>query len=84
MLTKNKIPFIEENSSFKRALNLINIKKLGLVIVRNKKKETIGIFTDGDIKRSIQKFSQNRFNWEVLDPETTQLRGFPPKTIAQG
>ena len=62
MLTKNKIPFIEENSSFKRALNLINIKKLGLVIVRNKKKETIGIFTDGDIKRSIQ----NRENLKNL------------------
>ena len=54
MLTKNKIPFIDENSSFNKVLKLINLKKLGLVIVRNKKKETIGIFTDGDIKRSIQ------------------------------
>tara|TARA_Y100000591_G_scaffold328084_1_gene353800 strand:+ start:2906 stop:3874 length:969 start_codon:yes stop_codon:yes gene_type:complete len=54
MLTKNKIPFIDENSSFNKALKLINLKKLGLVLVRNKKKETIGIFTDGDIKRSIQ------------------------------
>ncbi len=54
MLTKNKIPFIDENSSFNKVLKKINIKKLGLVLVRNKKKETIGIFTDGDIKRSIQ------------------------------
>ena len=55
MLTKNRIPFIEENFSFNRALKIINTKKLGVAIVRNKKKETIGIFTDGDIKRSIQK-----------------------------
>ena len=55
MLTKNRIPFIEENFSFNRALKIINKKKLGVAIVRNKKKETIGIFTDGDIKRSIQK-----------------------------
>ncbi len=54
MLTKNKIPFIEEDSSFNKAIKLINLKKLGVVIVRNKKKETTGIFTDGDIKRSIQ------------------------------
>jgi len=54
MLTKNKIPFIDENFSFNRALKIINSKKLGVAIVRNKKKETIGIFTDGDIKRSIQ------------------------------
>ena len=54
MLTKNKIPFINENSSLNNAVRLINSKKLGVAIVRNKKKETIGIFTDGDIKRAIQ------------------------------
>ena len=53
-LTRNKIPFINENSSFNKAIKLINLKKLGVARVRNKKKETTGIFTDGDIKRSIQ------------------------------
>ena len=62
MLTKNRIPFIQENFSFNRALKLINSKKLGVAIVRNKKKETIGIFTDGDIKRSIQ----NKENFKNL------------------
>ena len=64
MLTKNKIPFIDENSSFNKALKLINLKKLGLVLVRNKKKETIGIFTDGDIKRSIQN-KENFKNFKI-------------------
>ena len=54
MLTKNKIPFINENSSFDKAIKLINNKKLGVAIVRNRNKETTGIFTDGDIKRFIQ------------------------------
>ena len=62
MLTKNKIPFINENASFDKVLKMINLKKLGLVLVRNKKKETIGIFTDGDIKRSIQ----NKENFKNL------------------
>ncbi len=62
MLTKNKIPFIDENSSFEKVLKLINLKKLGVVIVRNKKKETTGIFTDGDIKRSIQ----NKENFKIF------------------
>ncbi len=39
MLTKNKIPFIDENSSFNKVLRIINHKKLGLVLVRNKKKK---------------------------------------------
>ena len=55
MIVKNKIPFIYENSTLKKTIQIINSKKLGVVVIRNKKKETTGIFTDGDIKRTIQK-----------------------------
>ena len=55
MLRDNKIPFINENMTIDKTIKLINSKKLGVVIIRNKKKETVGIFTDGDIKRTIQK-----------------------------
>ena len=54
MLTGNKIPFIGENAKIDRVIKLINEKKLGVAIVRNKKLSTSGIFTDGDIKRTIQ------------------------------
>ena len=55
MLTGIKIPFINENAKIEKVIKLINKKKLGVVIVRNKKLKTCGIFTDGDIKRTIQK-----------------------------
>ena len=55
MITRNKIPFINENSSLEKTIKIINAKKLGVAIIRNNKKETTGIFTDGDIKRTIQK-----------------------------
>ena len=55
MLTGKKIPFVSENIIMKDALKIINKKKLGVAVVRNKKKETIGIITDGDIKRASQK-----------------------------
>ena len=54
MLIKKKIPFIDENATIGKAIKLINSKKLGVVIVKNKKNETTGIFTDGDIKRILQ------------------------------
>ena len=54
MLVKNKIPFINENKTIYEALKEI-AKKLGVVIVQNSKKITTGIFTDGDIKRLLQK-----------------------------
>lgn len=55
MLTKNKIPLINDKATLGQAIKLINSKKLGVAIVINKKKETVGIFTDGDIKRTLQK-----------------------------
>ena len=57
MITQKKIPFINENSSLEKIIKIINLKKLGVAIIRNNKKETTGIFTDGDIKRTIQKKS---------------------------
>jgi len=55
MLTKEKIPFINENSTMKNALRIITLKKLGTLIVRNNKKNTTGIITDGQIRRVSQK-----------------------------
>ncbi len=51
MLTKDKIPFINENISMIKALKIMTEKKLGTLIVRNKKKFTTGIVTDGQIRR---------------------------------
>tara|TARA_B100001939_G_scaffold345326_1_gene361616 strand:- start:253 stop:1221 length:969 start_codon:yes stop_codon:yes gene_type:complete len=55
MLRENKIPFVNENDFIKNGLKIINLKNLGVLIARNKKFNTTGIFTDGDIKRTIQK-----------------------------
>ena len=51
MLTKNKIPFINENTPMNKALKIMTGKKLGTLIARNKKKITTGIVTDGQIRR---------------------------------
>ena len=64
MLTKTKIPFVYEDEPFKKAINIINSKRLGVVIVRNRKNITKGIFTDGDFKRLVQK--KNDFQNQVI------------------
>ena len=55
MLTKNGIPFANENTNMSMGLKLLLSKKLGLIIIRNKIGNTTGIFTDGDMKRLIAK-----------------------------
>ncbi len=51
MLIGNRIPFIRENIFMGKALKTMNKYNLGVLIVINKKKQTIGIISDGDIKR---------------------------------
>ena len=55
MTTGNQIPFIEESIKMKKALRIISEKKLGVLIVKNKKGFTTGIITDGQIRRSSEK-----------------------------
>ena len=55
MITKGKIPFINENKTIKYAIKIINLKKLGFLVVTNDKGLTKGVFTDGDLKRLVRK-----------------------------
>ncbi len=51
MLVGKKIPFVLDNMNMKNALKKITKKELGALVVVNNKKKTIGILTDGDLKR---------------------------------
>tara|TARA_B100000123_G_C25713654_1_gene421104 strand:+ start:89 stop:1066 length:978 start_codon:yes stop_codon:yes gene_type:complete len=64
MLTGKKIPVVRENYKMKRALKIINDKKLGVLIIKNNQGNTTGIITDGDLKRIAQKF--NKFDHLLL------------------
>ena len=55
MLTGIKIPFVNEKLQMKDALKVLNKKKLGVLLVQNKSKKTVGIITDGQIRRFNEK-----------------------------
>ena len=69
MLTGKKIPFIDEDKKMNSAINIMSSKMLGILIVRNKKNLTVGIVTDGDLKRALQKNKDIR-NLAVKDVMT--------------
>jgi arabinose-5-phosphate isomerase len=62
MITGNKIPFVKESLDMKSAIKILSDKKLGVLIVQNKQKKTIGIITDGQIRR----FNQTKINVSSL------------------
>ena len=55
ILKNNKIPLVNENEIMKNALKILNSKKLGFLVVINNQGFNTGVFTDGDLKRLMQK-----------------------------
>ena len=55
MLIGKKIPFVNLELSMPKALKILSDKKLGILIVRDKKNKTLGIITDGQIRRFNEK-----------------------------
>ena len=63
MFKSNKIPFVKENINMKTALVSMEKKGLGVLIVKNNQENTIGILTDGDLKR----VSNKKINYQNLE-----------------
>ena len=77
MLRGNKIPFIRENILMGKALKTMNKHNLGVLIVINKNKQTIGIISDGDIKRISDK------NYNIKNLITKNIMKKMPITVNQ-
>ena len=57
MIRGKKLPIVRENIKMKDALRIISKKKLGVLLVKNMIGNTVGIITDGDLKRIAQKYN---------------------------
>ena len=75
MISGSKLPIINENKLMKKAINVINLKKLGVIIVTNRMGNTVGIITDGDIKRAAQK------NKDIKDLKVRKIMSKKPIAV---
>mgnify|MGYP001033261326 CR=1 FL=1 len=75
---KNELPLVDEDLKIKESIVIISAKRLGAAAVVNKNKELLGVFTDGDLRRMLEKY--NNFSGlrikEVMTPN--------PVTIEKG
>ena len=60
IMFKTKMPVIDEMSKLTKAINVIGKYNYGVVIALNKDKKVTGIFTDGDLRRTLKKFGDVR------------------------
>ena len=59
MYKNNDLPLISENTKFSVALNIMSKKKLGSLVMLNKKKFLSGFVSDGDVRRKHKKSMSN-------------------------
>ena len=59
MYKDNDLPLISENTKFSVALNIMSKKKLGSLVMLNKKKFLSGFLSDGDVRRKHKKSMSN-------------------------
>tara|TARA_B100000989_G_scaffold175950_1_gene132031 strand:- start:658 stop:1635 length:978 start_codon:yes stop_codon:yes gene_type:complete len=57
MISGNSLPLIPDSAHMKDVIYEISNKGLGLTLVKNRERKIIGIFTDGDLRRLLNKNS---------------------------
>lgn len=76
MLVGDKIPLCDPEEKLQNALIELSNKRCGCILVADKKGQLLGIFTDGDLRRTLQKFGG-----EVLETPIKELMTKNPKFI---
>lgn len=76
LVTPGENPSVTPDTAIKKVLIEITAKRLGAAAVLNKNKEVVGIVTDGDIRRMLEKY-EHFSNLTAKD-----IMGKKPKTIA--
>jgi len=82
MRTLEDTPKISINASLQEALLEMTSKRMGMVITLDDVNKVTGIFTDGDLRRLLEKTS-NLEGVSIKDVTTSKPRTIPPELIAE-
>ncbi len=78
MLIEDAVPVISEFMNMTQAVIEISSKRLGITIVADEDKRILGVITDGDLRRGIEKCGRDFFDMKPID---IMIKN--PKTISE-
>lgn len=82
MGTGEQLPVVKKNVTVKDALFVITGKGYGATCVVDENNNLIGIFTDGDLRRLMEKSGNDAFNTKIDDAMTKTPRTISPEALA--
>lgn len=81
MIKGDKLPLAFEEDKFTNVIELITQKKLGVAVLIDKSGKMTGVLTDGDIRRTLIKYS-NVQNLRAVDVMTANPKTISPHELA--
>jgi arabinose-5-phosphate isomerase len=81
MHSGNAIPRVTENASLKAALVEMTAKRLGITTIVDNDNHLLGVFTDGDLRRALEKFS-SALEQPIAELMTRQCRTIHSNVLA--
>jgi arabinose-5-phosphate isomerase len=81
MRTGDEIPRVTDSASFADAVLEISRKRMGMTAVVDSQQKLVGIFTDGDLRRSLEQGADMR-QARVSDVMTSNPRSIRPQALA--
>jgi arabinose-5-phosphate isomerase len=81
MRTGDEIPCVPDSASFADAVLEISRKRMGMTAVVDSQQKLVGIFTDGDLRRSLEQGADMR-QARVSDVMTRNPRSIRPQALA--
>lgn len=82
MIEGDLIPFCRPDNTLIEILVELSNKRAGCVLVVDENKKFLGIFTDGDLRRALQKFESDVLHRKVSELMTKSARFTNPDTLA--
>lgn len=78
VMVKDNLPFLTPQMPMSQAIEIVTNGKLGVGIVVNEAHELVGVITDGDIRRAMQRLGADFFRTPAED-----IMSHNPKTISK-
>ncbi len=82
MLTGPDVPVVKAGTSMEKAMNELDSKRLGAVLVLDGDERVTGIVTDGDLRRGVLRFKGELSQRNVEDIMTSEPKHVTPDTMA--
>jgi arabinose-5-phosphate isomerase len=81
MHVQDSIPMVDEKASMPEVLEEMSLKKLGITGIKDEKGNLVGVITDGDLRRALQK-GDNLLKKRACDIMTTEPKCIDKKDLA--